>query len=347
MISMSRRQLASAVGADENWVINTARMLDIRLEYRAEEAVYLRLVRTLTREFGLKVRVAASLAARALAGNAPGTGVTLAAAEHDGLRLVIDLDRFHATADAAVASALAFEGRKRAGRKPPRRRSGPALAHAADKEVGLGFMRLALSRPVPRRLLASGYVEGYGPPALLERLSGAGVRFVVAGELAEVAHGADPLAPARAGASRLVVCYDSSDDNVERLVEVLRGAGGRIRQERRLPRWGPQPIDRATIRSVPRLPVETPLGALDLSHELRGIGLFHDAVASSIELEMVGGAQRVVTLSGLIDMRHATGQLGDAERLVELEALAAIPERGRPIGCRRRRPFETRAPGPG
>jgi hypothetical protein len=124
---MTYQQLASAALADRTWLNNSRRLLGRPAVRTPEGARWWGLVRILNHDLGLTLAAAARVADLVLTATAAPHRVRIPASTDGAVALRLDLDRFHSTANAALAAALVFDGPKRRGR--PRRkvvrRSGP------------------------------------------------------------------------------------------------------------------------------------------------------------------------------------------------------------------------------
>ena len=149
-------------------------------------------------------------------------------------------------------------------------------------------------------------------------LAQAGVRFVVIGGIAGVAHGSTRRT------DDLDVCYDPSADNVKRLAGLLNAWHAHLRLPNEDGATLPFVIDARTFRDTPILTLQTDLGNLDLLDRVAGVGDY-DAVTANSESVRVGPVEmRVLTLEALIAAKVATGRPRDREHLIELRALQAL-----------------------
>jgi len=117
---MTYQQLASAALADRTWLKNARRLIGRRAIRTPEGARWWALVRILNHDLGLTLSAAARVADLVLTATAAPHRVRIPASTDGAVALRIDLDRFHSTANAALAAALAFDAPKRRGR--PRRK---------------------------------------------------------------------------------------------------------------------------------------------------------------------------------------------------------------------------------
>jgi hypothetical protein len=117
--------MAIATRSDRTWLNNARRLLARRMHRTPSGARWWGMVRMLNHELGLPLKSAATVADLVLQASAAAPHRVRIAGTVDGaIALRIDLERFHSTANAALAAAYAFgEGRARGRpRKPPRRR---------------------------------------------------------------------------------------------------------------------------------------------------------------------------------------------------------------------------------
>jgi len=152
---------------------------------------------------------------------------------------------------------------------------------------------------------------------MLDELRRRDVRFVLVGGLAAIAHGS------AYNTNDLDICYDTADDNVRTLIDVLQGWKAYPRGwEPGLP-WL---LDLRTFRTTPVLTLSTEEGDIDLLDRIEGVGDFQACLAASKPVELGEGSVRVINLDALIRAKKAAGRAKDRERIVELEALQALIE---------------------
>ena len=121
---MTYGQMAIATRSDRAWLNNAKRLLGKRMHRTPSGARWWGMVRMLSHELGLPLKSAAKAADLVLQPNSAPHRVRLSASLDGAVALRIDLERFHSTANALLASAFAFgKGRSRGRpRKPQRRR---------------------------------------------------------------------------------------------------------------------------------------------------------------------------------------------------------------------------------
>lgn len=151
--------------------------------------------------------------------------------------------------------------------------------------------------------------------ALLEKLTTAGIDFVLVGGLAAVTHGS-------AYATYDVdVSYERSPENVRRLVKLLKTIKATLRGA---PPNLPFLLDEKSILMGMNFTLQTTLGDLDLLGEMSGIGNYSEAKKYSEPLDLYGLKIHVLSLDGLIKTKQAVHRPKDMMHLKELEAIRAM-----------------------
>jgi predicted nucleotidyltransferase len=152
-------------------------------------------------------------------------------------------------------------------------------------------------------------VPEFRPVALLRRLTGAGVDFVVIGGVAVTVHG-------YARATRdLDVTYATDAENLERLGGVLLSLHARLRGVADDVPFIP---DARSLRRVQLLSLDTDEGGLDLLVDPSGAAPYAELRARADRIDLDGADIRVAALDDLIAMKRAAGRPRD---LVDVEAL--------------------------
>ena len=154
-----------------------------------------------------------------------------------------------------------------------------------------------------------------GLEQLLQILHVAGVKFVLIGGLAAIAHGAETVT------GDVDICYARDRDNLERLAQALAPFRPRLRGA---PPDLPFRLDLPTLRSGLNFTLTTDLADLDLLGEVLGLGGYDAVHAASEELEIYDLRCSVITLEGLIRAKRAAGRPKDLRALYELEAIHAL-----------------------
>lgn len=152
---------------------------------------------------------------------------------------------------------------------------------------------------------------------MADRLTAAGVRFVVIGGLAARAHGSARIT------EDLDICYDPAPDNVKRLAALLAEWHAYLR--------GVEPglpftMDERTFRTTPVMTLITDHGAIDVMDRVPGVGEYHDVARRSVEATNAGTRFRVLDLPALLDAKRATRRPKDQAQIPELEALLELLE---------------------
>ena len=150
--------------------------------------------------------------------------------------------------------------------------------------------------------------------AILQALNERGVRYVVIGGVAAVAHGSAYLT------DDTDICYQPSPENRERLARYLadlhawlRGGGPEL----------PFVMDARTLQDSPVLTLVTDEGWFDVMDRVQGIGEYADVEAASQNMVVFGVPTRVLSVGALIASKRATRRVRDEAVAVELEALYA------------------------
>jgi predicted nucleotidyltransferase len=147
---------------------------------------------------------------------------------------------------------------------------------------------------------------------LLPLLQRQGVRFIVIGGGAAIAHGVARLT------HDVDVVYARDAENIRNLAAALQPHAPYLRGA---PPGLPFRWDEATIRSGLNFTLTTALGDLDLLGEVSGGGSYEQLLPFTEEIEAFGLRCRFVTLERLILLKRAAGRPKDLEPLAELQAL--------------------------
>jgi predicted nucleotidyltransferase len=145
-------------------------------------------------------------------------------------------------------------------------------------------------------------------PLMVER----GVRFIVIGGGAAIAHGLARLT------YDVDLVYSRDPENILNLVAALRDQQPYLRGA---PPGLPFRWDAETIQAGLNFTLNTNLGDLDLLGEVTGGGSYEDLLPFSEELTVFNVVCRFVTLERLIQLKRAAGRPKDLEVLAELQAL--------------------------
>lgn len=153
---------------------------------------------------------------------------------------------------------------------------------------------------------------------ILKTLAAGGVRFILVGGGAAIAHGSARLT------LDLDVVYARDRENLQRLVDTLRPLGPYLRGA---PPGLPFDWSAETLQAGLNFTLKTSLGDLDLLGEITGGGRYENLESESIWLDVFGVRCRCVSLERLILLKRAAGRPRDLNAIAELEAL--LEERDR------------------
>jgi predicted nucleotidyltransferase len=154
---------------------------------------------------------------------------------------------------------------------------------------------------------------------LLQRLTDAGVDFVIVGGYAAVAHGSSLVT------RDLDICAVLTPDNVERLRQTLADAHPRHRMTPQRLSFLEYP---GAGQPVQNLYLETDIGVIDVLSSILGVGDFARLWSKAEKLEVAGRTYRVISLEDLIKAKEALGHERDVLAVKELRAIAAKRQQG-------------------
>lgn len=161
--------------------------------------------------------------------------------------------------------------------------------------------------------------SAFDPVALLERLAAAGVEFVLIGGVAARLHGSPTLT------RDVDICHDATPENLERLSQVLRGLGARLRG---VDDDVPFLLDPRALAAGANFTFATDAGDLDILAAPAGVSGYRELADHAVRLDLDGVVVRVADLGDLIRMKRAAARPKD---LIEVEVLSALQEeRGSP-----------------
>jgi hypothetical protein len=115
--------MAIATRSNVAWLNNSRRILGRRIHRTPSGARWWGLVRLLNHEIGLPLKSAARAADAVLGAGLEPNRLRFSASADGAVALQIDLERFHSTANALLAAALAFARPGKRGRRPRGERS--------------------------------------------------------------------------------------------------------------------------------------------------------------------------------------------------------------------------------
>ncbi|MDQ3990705.1 MAG: nucleotidyltransferase [Actinomycetota bacterium] len=162
----------------------------------------------------------------------------------------------------------------------------------------------------------------FDPAGSLRVLTGHGVRFVVIGGAAGALRGSPLLT------GDLDICYERSDDNLERLAAALRELSATLRGA---PEDVPFRLDARTLRMGDAFTFDTTQGPVDILGRPAGSDGYEALDRNASTFEVAGMDIRVASLDDLIRMKRAAGRPRD---LAAAEILGALRDEieGRPDG---------------
>jgi hypothetical protein len=144
------------------------------------------------------------------------------------------------------------------------------------------------------------------------------VEFVVIGGLAARAHGSARIT------EDLDVCYRPDPANVLRLATLLREWNA---YPRGVERGLPFIMDERTFRDTAIMTLMTDQGAIDVMHQVPGVGDYEEVLGSSVAVSAGSVTFRALDLPALLSAKRATGRPKDLAQIPELEALLELRRR--------------------
>jgi predicted nucleotidyltransferase len=147
---------------------------------------------------------------------------------------------------------------------------------------------------------------------LLQRLTEAGVDFVVIGGVAVFFQGYARLT------KDLDIVYATNAANLERLGEVLVALGARLRG---IDEDVPFVPDARTLKRTTILTLDTPLGSIDLLVDPDGADRYEAMRERADVVDLDGVEFRIVSLDDLLSMKRAAGRPQD---VADIDALLTV-----------------------
>jgi predicted nucleotidyltransferase len=155
---------------------------------------------------------------------------------------------------------------------------------------------------------------------LLQKLTDAGLEFVLVGGFAAVSHGSFQLT------RDVDICAVLTEENIAKVRHALRDWNPRHRMT-------PQKLSFLNYppagEKVNNLYLETDLGMVDILTTVKGVGDFQRLNTSAEILEVDGRQVRVISLADLITAKEAMGRERDLLTAKELRAIQAKRQLGR------------------
>jgi hypothetical protein len=155
----------------------------------------------------------------------------------------------------------------------------------------------------------------FDPRALLRKLVGGDVDFVVVGGIAAVAHGSASFT------QDLDIAYAPEEENLERLGRVLVALDARLRGVTDDVPFIP---DGRTLRRARVLTLDTPEGPIDLLAQPDGAPVYARLRERALPAQIAGVEVRVASIDDLIAMKKASGRPKDLIAVEELEAIKRL-----------------------
>lgn len=148
--------------------------------------------------------------------------------------------------------------------------------------------------------------------AVIDRLNAEGVRFVLIGGLAMIAHGSARLT------FDIDVSFARDSANLNRLAKALHDFDPRPRD---YPADLPFVWDASTLRFATNTTLSTTAGDVDLIGEPPGAMDFEALYHRAVEMTIFGHPVRVASLDDLESMKLALNRTKDLDHLLDIEAL--------------------------
>ena len=147
---------------------------------------------------------------------------------------------------------------------------------------------------------------------LIPLLVKGGVRFILVGGAAAVAHGSSRLT------NDLDIVYERSTENIRRIIDTLDPYQPYLRGA---PPGLPFRWETKTLAAGLNFTLTTSLGNIDLLGEIAGGGKFETLIDESSAIEIFGVSCLCVSLEKLIQLKRAAGRPKDLEVIAELELI--------------------------
>ncbi|MBA3522329.1 MAG: nucleotidyltransferase [Gemmatimonadales bacterium] len=152
---------------------------------------------------------------------------------------------------------------------------------------------------------------------LMGGLTGADIRFIIAGGVAGTVHGS------RRVTDDLDILYDTEPENQRALAELLAAWHAYPRD---VPAGLPFMMDAQTLRTTEILTLTTDKGMLDIFVRMQGVGTYAEALPEATVIALGSSEVRALNLDQLIAAKLAANRLKDREHLIELKALRELSQ---------------------
>jgi predicted nucleotidyltransferase len=147
---------------------------------------------------------------------------------------------------------------------------------------------------------------------LIPTLVNAGIRFILVGGAAAIAHGSSRLT------IDLDIVYDRTPENIRQIIDTLAPYNPYLRGA---PPGLPFRWDADTLAAGLNFTLTTTLGSIDLLGEITGGGTYTQLLQHSVKIELYGVTCLCLNLPKLIDVKRAAGRPKDLETIAELESI--------------------------
>ena len=154
--------------------------------------------------------------------------------------------------------------------------------------------------------------RAFDPYDVFRTLTSREVRFVVIGGLGARLHGSPVIT------NDADICYERSDDNLDRLATALGELGARLRG---VDEDVPFKLDARTLREGDHFTFTTSAGSVDCLGTPAGVEGFDELARSAVTFDVDGFSVLVASLEDLIRMKRAAGRPKD---LIAAEWLSAL-----------------------
>ena len=147
---------------------------------------------------------------------------------------------------------------------------------------------------------------------LVDRLSDAGVEFVIIGGLAGIIHGSN-----RANQG-IEVCCKFTPENLFKLFDAIKNANPVHRMS---PNRPVLILNSENADKFKNLYLDTDIGQLDCLDEVQGIGNFDEVCKNAIFVQVGGKNYQVLSLDALIKSKKSLNRPTDKQDVIQLQAI--------------------------
>lgn len=154
---------------------------------------------------------------------------------------------------------------------------------------------------------------------ILQRLLENDIDFVLVGGLAATLYGASTVT------YDIDVCFDFSNQNIQKILEVLQDLHPRVRAQEKWMALHELPLKQ--LAETKNLYLQTDCGGLDLLGSLIEIGDYQQVKQRSREIDVFGKPCRILEIETLIQIKENIGRPKDHQVALELKAI--LEKRGK------------------